>query len=97
MAFMKNLKLLHSLFPTWKTPYYSASLPTDDNPCRPSPRRHNCIPARIPPPEAQINPPRYGVALQVAGGVQFFNPPMERVVYDRDFSSGDLEPRVGRK
>jgi hypothetical protein len=40
MAFMKSLKLLHSLFPTGKTPYYSALLPTDDNPCRPISRRH---------------------------------------------------------
>jgi hypothetical protein len=30
-------------------------------------------------------------------GVQFFNPTMERVVYDRDFSSGNLEPKIGRK
>jgi hypothetical protein len=35
-----KVKSLHSLFPTGKSPYWSTSLPTDDNPCRwfPPPR-----------------------------------------------------------
>jgi hypothetical protein len=39
MAFLEILKLLHSLFPTWKTAYPFASLPTDDNPYRLIPRQ----------------------------------------------------------
>lgn len=40
---------------------------------------------------------RYGVVLQVAGGIQFFDQTTQRIVYDQDSSSGDLVPRIGRK
>jgi hypothetical protein len=40
---------------------------------------------------------RYGVALQVASGIRYFDPAVERVAYKADFISGDLEPRIGRK
>ena len=53
-----------------------------------------CYASRVKPPELEMLSNRYGVALQIAGGVQFFDPTMERVGCDRDFSSGDLEPRA---
>jgi hypothetical protein len=40
---------------------------------------------------------RYGVALRVVGGIQCFDPAVERVAYETDFINGNLEPRIGLK
>jgi hypothetical protein len=40
---------------------------------------------------------RFGVALRCIGGIQPFDRAMQFVTYSRDFSGGDLEPRVEPK